>query len=68
MLRAASKALPNEGIIATIEDVAKDFKKEEVDAICLKIRFTIQNSKPAKDNLSKNEHKVLNNYNEILQL
>ena len=44
--------------MATIED-AKDLEKEEVDTICAKIRLTLQNSKPPKDNLSKNERKAL---------
>ena len=32
---------------------------EEADTICGKVSLTLQNSKPSKDNLSKNEHKAL---------
>ena len=32
---------------------------EEADTICGKVSLTLQNSKPSKDNLSKNERKTL---------
>ena len=54
-----SKTLPNEDIVATIEDVVKDLEKEETATIRHKIRLTFQNSKPPKDNLSKHERKAL---------
>ena len=47
--------MPNKDIIATIEDAVKDLEKEEADTIRAKVRLTLQNSKPPKDNLSKNE-------------
>ena len=53
------KTLPNKDIIATIEDVLKDLEKEEAGTIHAKISLTLQNSKPSKDNLSEDEHKVL---------
>ena len=46
-------------IKAIIEDPVKDSEKEEVDKIRAKISLTLQNSKPQKDNLSKNERKAL---------
>ena len=46
-------------IIATIEDAVKDLEKEEADTICAKVSLTLQNSKPPKDNLSKDERKAL---------
>ena len=54
-----SKTLLDKDIIAAIEDAVKYLEKKEVDAICAKISFTLKNSKPPKDNLSKNEHKAL---------
>ena len=42
-----------------LEDPVKDSEKEEVDKIRAKISLTLQNSKPQKDNLSKNERKAL---------
>ena len=54
-----SKSLPNEDIIATVEDAAKDLEKEETDTIRAKVSLTLQNSKPPKDNLSKDERKAL---------
>ena len=45
--------------MASIEDAVKDHEKEEVDMIRAKVSLTPQNSKPPKDNLSKDEHKVL---------
>ena len=54
-----SKTLPNKDIIATIEDAVKDIEKEETYTIIAKVRLTLQNSKPPKDNLSKNERKAL---------
>ena len=38
----------------------KIFKKKEADTIRTKINLTLQNSKPLKDNLSKDECKALN--------
>ena len=54
-----SKTLPNKGIIATIEDAVKDLEKEEADTIRAKVSLTLLNSKPPKDNLSKDERKAL---------
>ena len=54
-----SKTLPTKDILATIEDAVKDFEKEEADTIRAKISLTLQNSKPPKDNLSKDERKAL---------
>ena len=54
-----SKTLPNKDTIATIEDAVKDLETGEADTIHAKVSLTIQNSKPPKDNLSKDEHKVL---------
>ena len=54
-----SKTLPNEDIIATIEDAVKDLEKEDADTIRAKISLTLQNSKPHKDTLYKNERKAL---------
>ena len=54
-----SKTLPNKDIIATTEDAVKDLEKEEADTIRAKVSRTLQNSKPPKDNLSKDERKAL---------
>ena len=54
-----SKTLLNKDIIATIEDAVKDIENEETYTIIAKVRLTLQNSKPPKDNLSKNECKAL---------
>ena len=54
-----SKTLPNKDIIATAEDAVKDLGKEEADTIRAKGSLTLQNSKPPKDNLSKDECKSL---------
>ena len=54
-----SKRLLNKDIIATVEDTVKDLEKEEVDTIRGKVSRTLQNSKPSKDNLSKDERKAL---------
>ena len=54
-----SKALSNKDIITAIEDVVKDLEKEEVDTIRAKVSLTLQNSKPPKSNLSKDERKAL---------
>ena len=54
-----SKTLPNKNIIATIEDAVKDLEKEQTDTIRAKVSLTIHNSKPPKDNLSKDERKTL---------
>ena len=56
-----STALPNKDIIAAIEDAAKDLEKEEI-TICAKVSLTLQNSKPPKDNLSKDERKALKEF------
>ena len=53
-----SKTLPNKDI-TTIEDTIKDLEKEKADMICAKVSLTLQNSKPPKDNLSKDECKAL---------
>ena len=58
-LSVTSKTLPNKDIISTIEDAVKDVEKEEADTIRAKISLTLQNFKPPKDNLSKDEHKGL---------
>ena len=50
-----SKKLPNKDIIVTIEHAVKDLEKEEADTIRAKVSLTFQNSKPPKDNLSKDE-------------
>ena len=52
------KTLPNKYIIATIEDAVKDLEKEEVDTISAKVSLILQNSKPPKDKLSKDERKT----------
>ena len=54
-----TKTLLNKDITAIIEDAVKDFEKEEADKIRAKKGFTIPNSKPQKDTLSKNERKAL---------
>ena len=54
-----SKTLPNKDIIATTDDAVKDLEKEETDTICAKVSLTLQNSKPPKDNLSKDKNKAL---------
>ena len=54
-----SKALSNKDIITAIEDVVKDLEKEEVHTIRAKVSLTLQNSKPPKSNLSKDERKAL---------
>ena len=54
-----SKAQPNKGIIATVEDAAKVLEKEEADKIRGKVSLTLQNSKAPKDNLSKDKRKAL---------
>ena len=58
-LSITSKAFPKKDIIATTEDAVKNLKKEEADTIRAKVRLTLQNSKPPKDNMSKNERKAL---------
>ena len=54
-----SKTLPSKNYIATIEDAVQDLEKEEADTIRAKVSFTLQNSKPLKDNLSKDERRTL---------
>ena len=46
--------------MTTIENAVKDLENEEADAIHAKVSLTLQNSKPPKDKLSKNESKALN--------
>ena len=53
-----SKTVPNKDI-ATIEDAVKDLEKEEVGTIQANVSLTLQNSKPPKDNLSKDKRKSL---------
>ena len=48
-----SKTLPNK------EDLVKDLEKEKADTILAKVSLTLQNSKPPKYNLSKDERKAL---------
>ena len=55
-----SKTLPNKDIIAATEDAVKDLEKEEAVTIHAKVSLTLQNSKPPKDSLSKDERKALN--------
>ena len=50
-----SKTLPNKDIIATVADAVKDLEKEDADTIRAKVSLTLQNSKPPKINLSKDE-------------
>ena len=50
--------MPNKDI-ATIEDAVKDLEKEEVGTIQANVSPTLQNSKPPKDNLSKDKRKSL---------
>ena len=54
-----SKTLSNKDILATNEDAVNDLEKEEADTIFAKVSLTLQNSKPPKDNLPKDEHKAL---------
>ena len=54
-----SKTLRNKDIIATVEDAVKDLEKEKADTIHAKVSLTLQNSKPPKENLSKDERKAL---------
>ena len=49
-------------IIATLEDSVNDFEKEEADTLCTKIRLTLQNFKPPKDNLSENKRRALKEF------
>ena len=51
-----SKKLANKDI-ATIEHAVKELQKEEADTIRAEVSLTFQNSKPPKDNLSKDESK-----------
>ena len=53
------KTMPNKDIIATIEHAVKDLEKEQTDTIRVKVSLTLQNSKPPKDNLSKDERIAL---------
>ena len=58
-LSITSKTLPNKDIIATIENAVKYPEKEEADTIRAKVSLTLKNSKPPKDNLSKDKRKAL---------
>ena len=60
--------LPYKDVTATIEDAIKDLEKEDADTIRTKIRLSLQNSKPPKDHLSKDERKLWKNCNLIHQL
>ena len=53
-----SKTLPNKDIIANVEDAVKDLEKKESETIPTKISLTIENSKPPKDNLSKDKRRA----------
>ena len=53
------KTLPNKDIIAVIEDVVKDLEKEKADTIRAEVSLILPNSKPPKDDLSKDERKAL---------
>ena len=54
-----SKTLPNKDIIAIIKDAVKDLEKEEVDTIRVKVSLPLQNSKPPKNDLTRDERKAL---------
>ena len=54
-----SKTLPNKDIIAIIKDAVKDLEKEEVDTIRVKVSLPLQNFKPPKNDLTRDEHKAL---------
>ena len=54
-----SKTLPYKDIIATVEDAVNGLQKEEADTVRAKVSLTLQNSKPTKDNLSKDESRAL---------
>ena len=54
-----SKVMPIKGIIAVMEDAVKDLEKEGTDMIRAKINLTLQNFKPAKEDLSKDKRKAL---------
>ena len=54
-----SKTLPYKEIISTAEDAVKGLEKEEADTIRAKVSLPLQNSKPSKDNLSKDKRKAL---------
>ena len=43
----------------TIEDAVKDLEKGETDTVCAKVSLALQNFKPLRDNLSKNERNAL---------
>ena len=53
-----SKTLPNKDIIATTEYVVKDLEKEVAGTSRAKVSLTLQNCKPPKDNLFKDERKA----------
>ena len=46
-------------MLESVEDAVKDRKNEEADTIRDKVSLTLKNSKPPKDNLSKDERKAL---------
>ena len=53
-----SETLPNKDIKTAKEDAVKNLRKEEADTICAKVSLTLQNSKPHKENLTKDENKA----------
>ena len=54
-----SKTLSNKDITATIEDAVNDLVKEEAGMIPAKESLRLRNSKPPKNNLSRDERKAL---------
>ena len=46
-------------VLAFNVNAVTDLEKEEADTIRAKVSLTLQNSKPPKDNLSKDERKAL---------
>ena len=46
-------------MLESVEDAVKDRKNEKADTIRDKVSLTLKNSKPPKDNLSKDERKAL---------
>ena len=57
-----SKTLSSSKDRATMENAVKDLEKEKADKICTKIILTLQNSKPSKDNLFKDEWEALKEF------
>ena len=54
-----SKTLSNKDITATIEDAVNDLVKEEAGMIPAKESLRLRNSKPPKNNLSRDKRKAL---------